>query len=145
VPPFSSIGNPNLEIQIFNKVPILIQSSHSFSYAPDFPLTPPSPPSGERGRGSDVFLHGLQSPPKMSFFMRFEGVKRTQFRLRKESKELAKVEFPFSHREMLIHLFVIIVEVNLTQEPSQGFYPSGERSLGEDILMARVEAESKMG
>jgi hypothetical protein len=48
VPPFSSIGNPNLEIQIFNKVPILIQSSHSFSYAPDFILTLLLPPMGER-------------------------------------------------------------------------------------------------
>jgi hypothetical protein len=50
----------------------------------------------------------------MGFFVRFDGVKRTQFRLRKESKELIKVELPFSHREMLIHLSVIIVEVNLT-------------------------------
>jgi hypothetical protein len=65
--------------------------------------------------------------------------------LRKESKELVKVEFPFSHREMLIHLFVIIVEVNFTQEPSQGFYPNGERGLAEHVVMARVKAESKMG
>jgi hypothetical protein len=81
----------------------------------------------------------------MIFFMRFDGVKGLQFQLRQESKELVKVEFPFSHREMLIHLFVIIVEVNLTQKPSQGLYPNGERGLGEDVLVARVKAESETG
>ena len=93
----------------------------------------------------DVFLHGLQSPPEMGFFMRFDGVKRIQVQLRKEGKELVKVEIPFSHRKMFIHLFVIIVEVNLTQKPSQGFHPNGEGGLAEDIVMARVKAESKTG
>ena len=58
---------------------------------------------------------------------------------------MGKVELTFSHRKMFIRLFVIIVEVNLTQKPSQGFYPDSERGFGEDILMACVKAESKMG
>jgi hypothetical protein len=81
----------------------------------------------------------------MCFFVRFDGVKGIQFRLRKESKELVKVEFPFSHGEMFIHLFVIIVKVNLTQKPSQSLHPSGEERLAEHVVMARVKAESKTG
>jgi hypothetical protein len=81
----------------------------------------------------------------MGFFMGFNGIKRIQFQLGKEGKELIKIEASFSHREMFIHLFVIIVEVNLTQKPSQGFHPNGERGLAKDMMMAGVKAESKMG
>ena len=58
---------------------------------------------------------------------------------------MVKVEFPLSDREMFIHLPVIIVEVNLTQKPSQSFHPNVKRGLGEDMVVARVETESKTG
>ena len=54
MPPFSSIGTPNLEVQIFNKVPNLRQSSHSFSYAPDFALTLLLSPIGEEEKGEGL-------------------------------------------------------------------------------------------
>jgi hypothetical protein len=46
---------------------------------------------------------------------------------------------------MFIHLFMVIVEVNLTQKRSQCLYPSGKRGLAEDMMVACVKAEPKMG
>jgi hypothetical protein len=66
----------------------------------------------------DIFLYGLQPSPEMGFFVRFDGIKRIQVQLRKRVKELVKIESSFPHRKMFIHLSMIIMEVNLTQEPS---------------------------
>jgi hypothetical protein len=93
----------------------------------------------------DVFFYGFQPSPQMGFFVGFDGVNRIESVLRQEGKELAEIESSFSHRQMFVHLFVIVVEVNLTQKTSQGLYPDRERGLAEDVVVARVEAESKMG
>ncbi len=77
--------------------------------------------------------------------MRFEGVDRVQTILREEFKELIKIEISFPHGKMFIHLGVIIVEMNLRQVLAEGFDPEGKRGLAEDMMMAGVETESKMG
>jgi hypothetical protein len=81
----------------------------------------------------------------MGFFMRFEGKKRVQFMVREQAKKLVKIKPSFSHRKMFIYLFMIVVEVNLAQKSFQDLYPNRERGLAEDVMVARVEAESKMG
>jgi hypothetical protein len=58
---------------------------------------------------------------------------------------LVEIEIAFPYREMLIHLFVIIVEVNLAEIFPQGFNPKGQRRFTEDMVVTRIEAESKMG
>jgi hypothetical protein len=61
----------------------------------------------------DVLFHCLQSPPEMGFFMGFDGINWIQSKFRKEVKEPVEIEPPFAHGEMLIHFFMIVVEMNL--------------------------------
>ncbi len=93
----------------------------------------------------DIFFHGLQTSPEMSLFMGFDRVDRIQFELRKQAKELIEIEASFPQRKMFIHLFMIIVEVNLTKIFPQSFKPNGDRNFTEDMVMTGIEAESKMG
>ncbi len=77
--------------------------------------------------------------------MGLEGVDRVHLKLREEFKKLIKIEISFPHGKMFIHLSVIIVEMNLRQVLAEGFDPEGKRDLAEDMMMAGVETESKMG
>ena len=77
--------------------------------------------------------------------MGFNRQDRVQFETRKKRKKLIEIEIPFPYREMLIHFSMIIVEVNLGHVLSEGFDPQGKRGFAEDMMMAGIETESKMG
>ena len=76
--------------------------------------------------------------------MRFDRVDGIQFKLRKKVKELIEMKPPFPHREMFVHLSMIVVEVHFNEISSQGFKPDRERSFAEDMVVSSVETESKI-
>ena len=77
--------------------------------------------------------------------MGFDRVDRIHLKLGEEFKKLIKIKIPFSYREMLIHFSMIIVEVNLCHVFPEGFDPQEKRGFAEDMMMAGIETESKMG
>jgi hypothetical protein len=81
----------------------------------------------------------------MVLFMGFDGINRIQTKFRKEVKKSIKIETSFTDWKMFVHLFMIIVEVDLAQIISEGFHPFKERGLAEDMVVARIETESETG
>ena len=77
--------------------------------------------------------------------MGFDRKDRIQFEVRKELKELIEIKVPFSQGQMFIRLFVIIVEVDLCHVFTERFDPQGKRGFAEDVMMTRIETESKIG
>ena len=77
--------------------------------------------------------------------MGLERVDRFQTILREKLKELIEIEISFPYRKMLVHFSVIIVEVDLDHVLAKGIEPVGEGGFVEDMVMAGVKTESKMG
>jgi hypothetical protein len=92
----------------------------------------------------DISFHGFQSPPEMVFLMRLDGVDWTQSKFRKKPEEFIEIKIPIPHREMFIHLLMIIMEVNLNEVSAQRFNPDGKRGFAENMMVTGIETESKM-
>jgi hypothetical protein len=61
------------------------------------------------------------------------------------SKKVVKLDGPPAHREMLVQVSLIVVQMNLQDLLLQGFPPNGHRSTGKGVLMAHIEAKSQKG
>ena len=81
----------------------------------------------------------------MSFFMGFNRINRVQSKMQQEAEKLIKGEPSLSHGKVFVHRSVIIVEMDFSKISPQGLQPDGKRGLAEDIVMPRIETESKMG
>ena len=77
--------------------------------------------------------------------MGFNRKDRVQFEARKKRKKLIEIEIPLPYGKMFVHLGVVIVEVNLCHVFPEGFDPQEKRGFAEDMMMAGIETESKMG
>ena len=59
-------------------------------------------------------------------------------------EELIEVERSFAHGKMLVRVSVVIMKMNLMKVASQALHPGDKWGPAEDVVVTRIETESKM-
>ena len=58
---------------------------------------------------------------------------------------MIEIKTSLTHREMFVHLPMIVVKMDLAEILAQGIEPDGERGFAKEIVMPCIEAEPEMG
>jgi len=74
--------------------------------------------------------------------MGFHGKDRPEILSAELGEEFTERDIPLTHRQMLIHVPVVVVDVNLPQSIAEGLDPKNRRDTAEDVRMAGIETET---